>query len=130
MAALKTKESTCSAIWMSYDPELFVRTMPRSRNSFTSTSRSTPADGVWYQRSFGAASSRRRTRSSRRPQNAISASRARERSASSLMGMTVSSGSAALMPPCGVDGQLDQNTMVGMSLAYYAAIARALRHAA
>src|SRR2546430_2004508 len=54
---------------MSYDPELFVRTMPRSRNSFTSTSRSTPADGVWYQRSFGAASSRRRTRSSRRPQN-------------------------------------------------------------
>src|SRR5438067_4633409 len=62
---------------MSYDPLLLVRTIPRCASSGSGMF-STPADTVWYQRSFGVASSSCRTRRGLLPLNATRVHRGSE----------------------------------------------------
>src|SRR2546427_12751874 len=96
---------------MSYEPELFVRAIPRSRKAGRARKRRTPAAGVWNHRSFGVAARSFRTRSRLIPQNATSAAAARARSLSSLMRTRVSFGKAD-PKSVGVDGQFDQIAIV------------------
>jgi hypothetical protein len=93
----------CSAIWMSYEPLLFVSVMPRVRKSGTPTRSSTPAPTEWYQRSFGAAASSFRARAPMFVPIAHSAS-ATFASSDSSFGVKTSSpgsssGSCAAIPP-------------------------------
>jgi hypothetical protein len=102
---------------MSYDPLLLVSTMPRWASSGSGMF-STPAETVWYQRSFGVASRSWRTRRGLFPLNATSESAAAVSPFSSAIPRTRSSGNRAATDSGDVENA-DHTTIFVTGSAYY-----------